>query len=120
MMLVDTSVWVHHFRYGSSELVALLEVGVVASHPFVIGELACGTMKNRSEVLALLARLPGVEVATHAEVLSMIERQELMGRGIGWVDMHLLASSMLSRVVLLTKDRRLREVATELGLAADR
>lgn len=115
MILVDTSVWVEHLRHGSVELAALLENGDVATHPFVIGELACGTLRNRDEVLRLLERLPMLPVAEHAEALSFIESQRLMGRGLGWVDVHLLASATLARARLLTRDRRLAARAAALG-----
>lgn len=116
MVLVDTSVWIKHFREGSSQLVQCLEQGVVVCHPFVVGELACGNLKNRREVLASLARLPGAEVATQAEVLTLIERHKLMGGGLGLVDIHLLASALLSSIPLWTLDKRLQQAAEELGI----
>ncbi len=118
MILVDTSVWVDHLRSGSEALTAALMAGRVLAHPFVIGELACGTLQNRREVLDLLGRLPSVPTATHAEALAFIERRALMGRGIGFIDVHLLASVALAAPAhLWTRDRRLAAIATELDLA---
>ena len=117
MILVDTSVWVDHFAHGNARLVGALDRNEVFSHPFVIGELACGNLRNRAEVLYLLSRLPRAPVATDDEVLGLVERRSLMGRGIGWVDAHLLASTLLSPGVRLeTRDRRLSEVAGSLGI----
>ena len=118
MILVDTSVWVEHLRRGLPRLAALLQGGEVRIHPSVIGELACGNLRNRSQVLELLQGLPTATVASDAEVLLLIEREQLMGRGIGYVDVHLLAAARLSRCRLWTQDRRLAAVAQEQGLAA--
>lgn len=118
MILVDSSVWIDYLRVGEAELRAALNEGLVFTHPFVIGELACGNLANRREVLALLGNLPQVPVATHAELLTFIDTWSLAGRGIGYVDAHLLASSMLSEGVRLwTHDRRLARVATQLRVA---
>jgi predicted nucleic acid-binding protein len=118
VILVDTSVWVDHLRKGSTTLAAELESGRVMTHPFVIGELASGTLKNRREVLGLLGRLPSVPAATHTEVLGFLERWRLMGRGIGLIDVHLLASAALAAPARLwTQDRRLAAIATELDVA---
>ena len=115
MILVDTSVWVDHLRSGEPLLVAVLEGARVMMHPFVLGELACGNLANRSEVLELLAGLPAAPTATYPEALGFIERRALMGRGIGYVDVHLLASIALSGYGhLWTRDRRLAAVAREL------
>ena len=116
MTLVDTSVWVDHLRSGNRALEALLERDEVLTHPFVIGELACGRMRNRSEILGLLAALPGAVVADHAEVLAFVETHRLFGRGIGWVDVHLLASAMLSHARVLTMDRPLLRAAAMAGV----
>jgi predicted nucleic acid-binding protein len=115
-LLVDTSTWVDHLRRRDASLSALLQDGLVWTHPFVIGELACGNLANRSEVLALLDTLPLAPVADHEEVLAFIERRRLMGRGLGLIDMHLLASAALASLPLLTSDNRLMTVARELGL----
>ena len=115
-MLVDTSVWVNHLRSGLHSLAAALENSEVMIHPWVIGELACGNLRDRHHVLDLLRSLPAATVATDAEVLRLIEQEQLMGRGIGTVDAHLLASARLSRCRLWTNDRRLRNLALELGV----
>ena len=117
MILVDTSVWVEHLRRGLPRLAALLQEGEVLIHPWVIGELACGNLRNRQQVLELLQGLPAATVASDAEVLLLIERDRLMGRGIGYVDAHLLASARLSHCRLWTQDGRLTTVALEQGLA---
>lgn len=116
MVLVDTSIWASHLREGNDRLATLLEAGVVCAHPFVIGELACGNLKNRKEILSLLQALPSTEVADHEEVLAFIESRQLMGRGLGYVDVHLLASAVLSGVSLWTADRPLAESAVALGI----
>jgi len=118
MILVDTSVWVDHLRDGTTALAAALEQGRVLTHPFVLGELACGNLKNRGEVLQLLGELPAAPMATDPEALDFIERRALMGRGIGYVDVHLLASVALAGTAQLwTQDKRLAAVAADLELA---
>ena len=117
MMLVDTSVWIDHFRQGDAALTTALEAGQVGMHSFVLGELACGNLRSRVEVLSLLQALPAMPVNTDQEVLFFIDRHELMGRGIGYVDAHLLASARLGSTQLWTRDKRLRAVASEMGLA---
>jgi len=118
MILVDTSVWVEHLRRGTAALATALEGGEVLTHPFVVGELACGNLKNRGEVLGLLGELPSAPVVTHAEALAFIERRALVGRGIGYIDVHLLASALLAGTARLwTRDRRLAAVAENLKLA---
>jgi len=118
VILVDTSVWVDHLRHGLHPLKAALEGGEVVMHPWVIGELACGNLRHRTQLLNLLQGLPGATVAQDSEVLALIERKQLMGRGIGYVDAHLLASARLSRCWLWTHDRRLAARADDLGVAA--
>jgi predicted nucleic acid-binding protein len=115
-VLVDTSIWITHFAKSSPELRRLLDAGEVLSHPLVIGELACGNLKNRAEILALLQTLPLARVAGDDEVLAFIEARKLPGRGLGLVDVHLLASAALSRVPLWTDDKRLRDAASSLGV----
>lgn len=115
-MLVDTSVWVDHFRRGNAVLAARLEAGVVWCHPFVIGELACGQLRKRTEVLSLLAALPQAPLATHAEALELVDSRQLMGRGVGWVDVHLLTSASLAGLPFWSADRRLAGLADDLGL----
>jgi predicted nucleic acid-binding protein len=118
VILVDTSVWIDHFRRNDGNLVSLLERDEVLTHPFVIGELACGTMRNREEILRLFSRLPESPVATHAETLEFIERSSLMGRGVGYVDVHLLAAVALSGTARLwTKDKQLSAVAAQMKFA---
>jgi predicted nucleic acid-binding protein len=117
MILVDSSVWIDHLRHGNRELSALLDANVVLCHPFVIGELACGQLGDRDAFLGALAELPTTPVATHDEALAFLHRHRLPGRGIGWVDAHLLASAHLAgRAPLYTRDRRLGGIAAELGL----
>jgi len=117
MILVDTSVWIDHLRTGNRQLQALLEDADVLIHPFVVGELTCGTLRNRDEVLALLRALPEAPPAEHIEVMRLVERERLYGRGIGWIDAHLIASARLSSAPLWTLDRRLGHVASRLRLA---
>lgn len=120
MILVDTSVWIDHLRATEPKLAAALEGGRVMTHPFVIGELACGNLKNRSEVLKLLGDLPAAPTATDSEVLGFIERRALMGRGVGYIDVHLLASAaMAGDARLWTRDKNLGGAAKEIGLAFD-
>lgn len=107
MLLVDTSVWIGHLRRSDDRLVRALEAGAVMTHPFVIGELACGTLRRRSDFLAELSRLPIATEATHEEVLELVERHHLHGKGLGWVDAHLLASARLTGVALYTQDAAL-------------
>ena len=118
-MLVDTSVWVDHFRNDNATLAEHLDKGEVWCHPFVIGELACGNLARRSEVLSLLAALPRAPEASHAEVLILVESHRLMGRGLGWIDVHLLASARLGHTRLWTIDRRLAAAARELAVCAE-
>lgn len=116
-MLVDTSVWIDHLRHGDAKLSAALLAGQVAVHPFVVGELACGNLRSRAEVLGLLQALPQLAVATDKEVLFFMDAHALMGRGIGYVDMHLLAATRLGAHSLWTRDKRLHTIAAQLGLA---
>jgi len=117
MVLVDTSLWVGHLREMHAGLANLLADGEVACHPFIMGELACGNLKNRTEVLSLLGALPMVATAEHEEVLAFIESHSLMGKGLGYVDVHLLASVALSRVPIWTFDKKLEQVADMLGVS---
>lgn len=118
MILVDTSVWVDHLRQGEPNLAAQLNAGRVHVHPWVIGELACGNLRARHEILGFLKGLPTLTVVSEEEVLFFIERHQLMGRGIGWVDAQLLASTALSGFgKLWTHDKRLHALALTSGLA---
>jgi predicted nucleic acid-binding protein len=118
LILVDTSEWVDHLRHGRGRLGELLEQGLVLTHPFVIGELACGHLHPRTEILRRVSILPGATVARHEEVLRMIEERRLAGSGLGWVDMHLLAAALISAAPLLTRDRDLHRIAERIGVAA--
>lgn len=116
MILVDTSVWVDHLRRGDAGLIDLLERSAVVMHPFVIGELACGNLRERESILELLQDLPGAVVASPAEALTFIEHHSLHGRGIGYIDVHLLASVALTPGARLwTRDAKLRKTAALLG-----
>lgn len=118
MILPDTSVWIEHFRHGSSPLAALLATDDVLCHPFVVGELACGSLKKRSLTLQSLQSLPMVPMAEHEEVLELIVRHELMGTGIGWLDAHLLGSTLLAGTTLWTLDAALARAAAQLSVLA--
>ena len=118
MILVDTSVWVDHFRAADPRLTNLLLDGQVMGHAFVAGELACGNLRRRAEVLSLLAELPQLSTMTGDVAMRFADVHRLMGKGLGWVDVHLLASVFASRERLWTRDRRLAEAARRLGVAA--
>lgn len=117
MILADTSVWVAHFREGVPLLKELLIDNRVLIHPWVIGELTCGTLPRRPQVLRWLGRIPAADVARDAEVLTLIEDKHLWGTGIGWVDAHLLASGLITECEVWTRDERLQAAAKRLGLA---
>ena len=117
MILVDTSIWVDHLRAGNEMLAELLDGGAVLAHPFVIGELTLGHIRRRDVVLAALSDLPHAVMATDAEVLTFIDRHSLFGRGIGYIDAHLLAAVQLTAdAKLWTHDKRLQGIASELAL----
>jgi predicted nucleic acid-binding protein len=119
MILVDTSVWIDHLRAADEQLVRLLQQGQVLAHPFVIGEIALGSLRNRAEVIADLQYLPRAIAASDAETLEFIERRALGGSGIGYIDAHLLAGARLTpECKLWTRDKRLQKVAAKLDLAA--
>ena len=118
MILVDTSVWIDHLRRRDDTLAKLLNNIQVLMHPYVSGELACGNLVNRAEVLHLLAALPQISVAFDAEVQFFIEQRSLMGKGIGYIDAHLLAAVALDGTARIwTRDKRMHEVAKTLSLA---
>jgi hypothetical protein len=119
MVLVDTSVWIDHLARGNTRLIRLLEDGMVLCHPFVIGELACGRLRNREEILGLLAALPQAPVADHEELLRLTERHTLFGRRLGWIDVHLLGSTLLAAAALWTLDKPLFQAAGALRIAAE-
>jgi len=112
--MVDTSIWVTHLRQGSVHLKELLFNELVVCHPFIIGELACGNLKNRKEIIPLLHSLSTASIVTHNELIYFIEQNTLMGVGIGFVDVHLLASAKLSKIPLWTSDKRLKLAANKL------
>lgn len=116
MILVDTSVWIEHLRSGNDRLKILLLDKQVVCHPFVIGELACGTLQKREEILSLLTALPEVELLEHDEVMNFLEGRRLYGRDIGWVDAHLLASTLLTGCSIWTFDKPLRKAAAALNV----
>ncbi len=120
IVLVDTSVWVDHLRRRDRALETVLENGEVAVHPVVVGELACGNLPDRALVFQLLSELPAAPLASNPEVLALIERRRLMGKGLGFIDAHLLASALLAApdaMLLWTRDTALDGVAAQLGLA---
>lgn len=118
MVLVDSSIWIDHFRSSNPRLERLLSVGQAAMHSFLVGELACGNLASRANALHLLMLLPQAAVASDDEVLFFIERHGIAGKGIGYLDAHLLAAAALSNLKIWTRDKRLSEVAAALGLSA--
>jgi predicted nucleic acid-binding protein len=117
MILADSSVWIDHFRRPSKRLAALLDAEQVCVHPFIIGEVACGNLNNRKAIIALLHAIPALHRADDDEILFFIERHSLSGRGIGLIDIHLLASCFLEQCSIWTADRRLRTTAEEMRIA---
>jgi predicted nucleic acid-binding protein len=115
MILADTSIWICHFRESNSELCSLLSNGQVAMHPFILGELACGNLPQRKTTLEDLGNLPNASACLDREVRDLIESRQLMGKGIGYIDAHLLASSLVTGINLWTADKRLHEIACILG-----
>ena len=118
MILVDTSIWVDHLRVADRQLAGLLLKDAVVCHPFVVGELACGALGRRREILGLLQDLPQAPVVDQEEGLAFVDVHALMGSGLGWVDVQLLASAALAGRRLWTRDRRLAHAARRLGVAA--
>ena len=116
MILVDTSVWIDHLLKSTNHLQYLLLEGEVVCHPFIIGELSCGNLKNRQEIIELLQALPPVPQIEFEEYLFFIEKRKLFGRGIGFVDIHLLASAQLGNTKLWTLDKKLKLSAIDLGI----
>jgi predicted nucleic acid-binding protein len=120
VILVDTSVWIDHLRRGDPKLASLLQIGQVLAHPWVTGELALVHLSQRSEILGLLRNLPQAKSATDIEVLTLIDSHHFFGLGIGYVDAHLLAATMLTTDARLwTRDKRLAALAAKHGLASD-
>lgn len=116
MVLVDTSVWIDHFRRGNLELEFLLDRAEVLCHPMIPGELACGNLSQRSKILGFLQALPQAEIAGHDEVMGYIDSHNLMGHGLGFIDVHLLASARLSQTPLWTMDLALKRIAHRLAI----
>jgi predicted nucleic acid-binding protein len=116
--LVDTSVWIDHLRKRSVLLSALLEAEQVCTHHFIIGELACGNLVKRSQFLTALNLLPHIGMTEHDDVMLFAEAHKLSGRGLGWIDMHLLASASLYKQQFWTRDKRLAAAALDLGISA--
>lgn len=116
MILVDTSIWIDHFNKTDKELANLLNSGRVCIHPFVIGALACGNISNRAEILNLLHALPRLEPVFDNEIYTFIEKRKLYGIGLGFVDVHLLASALIHNVKLWTRDKTLKKSAIKLGI----
>jgi len=116
MILADTTIWIEHFRQNQILLADMLLKGSVLMHPFVCGELACGSFKDRTSSLFDLNALPFAELASHEEVMRLVEDRKLWSRGFGWIDAHLLASALLSHCRLWTMDKSLLHAATELGV----
>jgi predicted nucleic acid-binding protein len=116
MVLVDTSVWVSHFRDGNAGLEKLLNDGEVVCHPFIVGELACGNLKNRNEILTSLQSLPMTILAEDGEVLKFIENHQFMGKGLGYIDVHLIAVAELTDVPLWTFDKILDKITKKIGI----
>jgi len=116
MVLVDTSVWVSHLRDGSVGLEKLLNDGEVVCHPFIVGELACGNLKNRHEILAFLQSLPMTILAEDGEVLKFIENHQLMGKGLGYIDVRLIAAAVLTDVPIWTFDKTLEKITKKIGI----
>lgn len=114
MVLADTSVWISHLREGNNTMEFLLNEGIVVCHPFIIDELASGNLKNRREILSLLQELPAVEMAEHEEILQFIDKNYLMGKGLGLTDIHLLASAVLTDIPLWTNDKILKQISAKM------
>ena len=118
-ILVDTSVWIKHLRESDKNLIQLLEQGLVACHPFIIGELACGGIKNRHEIINLLNDLPSTDILDHYEIMEFIEYRKIMNIDIGYVDVHLLGSALVSETPLWTLDKSLKKIANQLSIEYD-
>jgi len=120
MVLVDTSIWIDHFRNYNEELKELLITGQVCIHPFIVGELSCGNILNRKEILTLLGALPGIDTVLDEEVLMLIEDRKLYGKGLGFIDIHLLAAAVVHHVTIWTGDKYLYRVSKEFGINSNR
>lgn len=116
MILVDTSVWINHFHKNDVRLARLLEEDSVYTHPFIIGELACGNINNRTEILNLIQSLPKIQVANYEEILYFVEKNKLFGRGLGYIDVHLVASCIIANARLYTHDKKLANIAIDFSI----
>jgi predicted nucleic acid-binding protein len=116
LVLVDTSVWINHLREGDKNLAILLQNELVACHPFIIGELACGNMKNRNEIINLLNALPSTPLLEHDEIMDFIEGRNIINQGIGYVDVHILGSAIISETPLWTLDKSLKKIAKQMAI----
>ena len=116
MILVDTSIWIDHLNNANAELIKLLNSSRVCTHPFIIGELSCGNISNRNEILSLLKALPRVEPALEEEVSALIEKRNLYGIGLGFVDINLIASALIHDVKIWTFDKSLMKIAKKLNI----
>jgi predicted nucleic acid-binding protein len=119
VILADTSVWIDHVRRGNAQFASFLERGVVMTHPFVLGELSMGALAPRASSLQLLNKLPQARQASHEEIVQLVEQRKLFGRGIGWVDAHLLGSALIEGVPLWSLDQPLMQAARVVGAAVD-
>ena len=117
MILVDTSVWIDHFHHSDEDLKDLLLSNQVCIHPFVLGELSCGNISNRKEVLSLLRTLRSIDLVLDEEVFILIEERKLYGKGLGFIDIHLLASAMIHQIPIWTRDKSLKQIAGDLGIS---
>ena len=116
MVLVDSSVWIDHFRNSNDQLVELLNDGEVFCHPFITGELACGNLKNRKDILTALQALPQSSIIEHNEIMIFIENNKMMGKGLGYVDVAILASSLVTGIKLWTLDQKLNDMAIKFNI----
>ncbi len=116
MILVDTSVWIDHFLHSDEDLKELLLSNQVCIHPFILGELSCGNISNRKEVLSLLRTLRSIDLVLDEEVFILIEDRKLFGKGLGFIDIHLLASALIHHVHIWTRDKSLKRIAGEFGI----
>jgi len=117
MILVDTSVWIDHFHHSDEDLKELLLSNQVCIHPFILGELCCGNISNRKEVLSLLRTLRSIDLVLDEEVFILIEDRKLYGKGLGFIDIHLLASAMIHQVPIWTRGKSLKQIAGDLGIS---
>ena len=117
MILVDTSVWIDHLHSVNEDLKVLLLSSQVCIHPYILGDLSCGNISNRNEVLSLLRALPRIDAVLDEEVFVLIEDKRLYGKGLGFIDIHLLASALIHHVLIWTKDKSLQRVAKEFGIS---